>query len=374
MCPAPPGSDVRSVAVLGAGHGGCAAAADLTRAGFEVRLHARRAARLQPLRERCGIEARGVRTGFVPLPHLTTDVAEALEGADLVMLVVPSVAHAYYAEALAPLLRPDRPVFLNPGHTGGGLHFVHELRRAGYRDEVRTCETVSLTYICRMEGPATVGIYSYTRRLGFAAFPGRHAAALFALVRPLYPEIVAASSVLETGLSNMNAVFHPPGMLMNAGWIESTGGDFLFYRQSITEAVGRVVAAVDGERLAIARALGVPARSFLEAFFQAGLTTEEALASGSVARACRESGPNATIKAPASLDHRYVHEDVGYGLVPMAALGRLAGVPTPTIDAIIHLVSGATGIAYGAIGLTLEKMGLADKRPEELAGFLMDGR
>jgi opine dehydrogenase len=367
-------SDIRTVAVLGAGHGGCAAAADLTRRGFRVRLHARSAARLAPLRERGGVEARGIQEGFVPLADLTTDVAGALDGADLIMLVVPSVAHAYYAEALAPLLRPDQDVFLNPGHTGGGLHFAHELRRAGYRDELQTGETVTLTYICRMEGPATVGIYSYVRRLRFAAFPGRRAEGLYERVRRVYPEIVPASSVLETGLANMNAVFHPPGMLMNAGWVENTAGGFRFYRDGITESVARVVAQVDAERMAIAKGLGVPARSFLDTFFEAGLTTAAAHASGSISRACRESEPNATIKAPASLDHRYVHEDVGYGLVPFAALGRLAGVPTPTIDAIVHLVSEATGIPYGESGLTLPKLGLAGKRPEDLAQFLLDGR
>ena len=364
---------IRSVAILGAGHGGCAAAADLTRRGYAVRLQARKAERLKPLRERGGIETRGVLQGFVSIATMTTDVAEAVESSDLIMLVVPSVAHEHYAQALAPLLTPDRPVFLNPGHTGGGLHFVRELRQAGYRKPVKTCETISLTYICRMEGPATVGIYTYTKQLGFAAFPGKHSAELHALLRPLYPETVLRSSVLETALSNMNAVFHPPGMLMNAGWIESTHGDFLFYNQGITEAVGRVVSAVDTERMTIAEALGVPAISFLEAFYQAGLTTKAAVESGSVARACRESGPNKTIKSPSSLDHRYVHEDVGYGLVPMAALGRLAGVPTPTIDAIVHLTSQAVGIDYSRTGLTLAKMGLVGKGPAELMQFLQSG-
>lgn len=364
---------IRSVAILGAGHGGCAAAADLASRGYTVRLQARNAERLKPLRERGGIEARGVVQGFVPIATMTTDVAEAVDGADLIMLVVPSVAHEHYAQALAPLLTPDRPVFLNPGHTGGGLHFVRELRQAGYGKPVKTCETISLTYICRMEGPATVGIYTYTKKLGFAAFPGKHSAELHTLLKPLYPETVLRSSVLETALSNMNALFHPPGMLMNAGWIESTNGDFLFYNQGITEGVGRVVSAVDTERMAIAKGLGVPAISFMEAFHQAGLTTRAAVESGSVARACRESEPNKTIKSPSSLDHRYVHEDVGFGLVPMAALGRLAGVPTPTIDAIVHLTSQAVGVDYGRTGLTLEKMGLLAKTPGELAGFLQSG-
>jgi opine dehydrogenase len=201
---------VRTIAVLGAGHGGCAAAADLARRGFDVRLHARRPDRLDAIRAQGGIRARGVHDGVVPVGLLTTEIAEAVAGADLVMLVVPSVAHAHYAQALAPLLSPALPVFLDPGHTGGGLHFVHELRRAGYTDAVRTCETVTLTYIARLEDTATVGIYSYTTNLKFAAFPGRHADELFALIKPVYPEIVQASSVLETGLANMNAIFHRP--------------------------------------------------------------------------------------------------------------------------------------------------------------------
>jgi opine dehydrogenase len=314
-----------------------------------------------------------VHEALVRLPCMTTDVGEAVDGADLIMLVVPSVAHESYAHELAPLLSADLPIYLNPGHTGGGLHFVQELRRARYTRPVQTCETVTLTYICRMTAPAVFHIYSFTKRLAFAAFPGKNAQALFQLLKPIYPEIVLVSSVLETALTNLNAVFHPPGMIMNAGWIEHTGGDFLFYREGITEAVGRVTVAVDAEKLAVARALGIQAQSFLEGFYQAGLTTEAALESGSIARACRESEPNRAIKSPPSLDHRYINEDVGYGLVPISAFGALAGVKTPTIDSLIQLASIATGKDFRTTGLTLEKMGLADCSRDELTKFLEQG-
>jgi opine dehydrogenase len=365
---------IRRIAVLGAGHGGCAAAADLTMRGFEVRLHARRGERIAAIEANGGITARGVQDGLAPIAHMTTDVAEAVDGADLIMLVVPSVAHEAYAEALTPLLDTNTPIFLNPGHTGGGLHFAHALARAGFRGTPRICETVTLTYISRLEGEATVGIYGYTKRLMFAALPDRETAALHALVEPLYPEITPARTVLETGLSNMNAVFHPPGMLMNAGWIEHTDGGFLFYREGITDAVGRVVSALDAERVEIARGLGVKTRSFMETFHAAGLTTDAALASGSVARACRESEPNKTLKSPPSLDHRYVHEDVGYGLVPMAGFAGLVGVPCPVIDAHIDLLSAAAGIDYRATGLTLPRLGLGGMSPAEVRDFVTEGR
>jgi opine dehydrogenase len=350
-----------------------AAAADLTRRGFAVRLHARRAERLTAMREIGGIEVRGIHEGFVPVAALTTDVAEAVAGADLVMLVVPSVAHEDYARALVPHLRREVPVLLNPGHTGGGLHFLHALRQAGYTGSAAIGETVTLTYICRMSGPATVEIYSYTRQLGFAALPGRDTVTLHRRLEAVYPELVARSSVLETGVSNINAIFHPPGMLMNAGWIEHTKGGFLFYAEGITESVGRAVAAIDAERLAVAQGLGVPARPFLDVFEGAGLTTAAARDSGSVSRACKESAPNRTIKAPPSLRHRYIDEDVGFGLVPFSALGRLAGVETPVIDAHVTLAAAATGIDFWSTGLSLEKMGLAGVRREDVLTLLDRG-
>src|SRR5215212_171517 len=95
---------VKTVAILGAGHGGFAAAADLTQRGYDVRLQARNADRLKDLRARGGIEARGIVQGHIPITNTTTDVKEAVNGADLIMLVVPSVAHEPYSRALAPLL------------------------------------------------------------------------------------------------------------------------------------------------------------------------------------------------------------------------------------------------------------------------------
>ena len=43
-------SSVREIAIIGAGHGGCAAAADLTLRGFSVRLYGRSSATIAPIR------------------------------------------------------------------------------------------------------------------------------------------------------------------------------------------------------------------------------------------------------------------------------------------------------------------------------------
>jgi len=111
---------LKTIAVLGAGHGGCAAAADLTARGYSVRLHARREATLEPLRKAGGIHARGVQQGLFPIARMTTDVAEAIDGVDLIMLVVPSSATPITAAALSGLIDGRVPIFLNPAIPAAG--------------------------------------------------------------------------------------------------------------------------------------------------------------------------------------------------------------------------------------------------------------
>jgi opine dehydrogenase len=360
---------IHTIAVIGAGNGGCAAAADLTLRGCEARLYSRSVRTLAPIRERGGIELVEEGKKYFARPALATNrLDEAVAGAELIMIVAPAVAHQELAAGLGPHLRDGQIIFLNPGHTGGALHVAALLRR--FDAPVKICETVTLTYICRSIGPAAVEVYRRTTNLLCAAFPGRFTADVVREIGSIYSGVVAAKNVLETGLANINAIMHPAGMMGNAGRI---GGDFCFYSEGITPAVADVIEAVDRERLQVVEKLGLPARSFVEIFFQAGLTTERARSGGSVYEAIHDSAPNRTIKAPKTMDHRYLHEDVGYGLVPIAEIGRWAGVETPVIDSLITAASEINRIDYRRAGLTLEKMGLAGVKAETLPTLLHEG-
>ena len=365
---------IRKIAVLGAGNGGCAASADLTLRGFEVRLFSRSESTIAKIAKHGEIELieAGVSKKAAPYfmsPHLPPVV----QGVDLVIVAAPSIAHEYLAKNLASYLTDGQRILLNPGHTGGSLHFANLLNNLGCTADVKLCETVTLTYICRMPEPARVEIYRRTTNLRCAAFPGKHTAELVKEIQEVFPNVVPAENVLETGFSNINAIMHPAGMLGNAGWIEKTGGDFLYYREGITPAIAAWIEEIDRERLEIVRMLGLKPLRFVDIFHQAGLTSEDARASGSIYRAINESEPNKTIKSPPSLDHRYIKEDVGYGLVPMAEIGKLLGVKTPLMDALITLASTALGVDFRAEGLTLEKMGLAAVKADSLPKLLHDG-
>lgn len=364
---------IKKIAILGAGNGGCAAAADLTLRGFQVRLFSRSESTTVKLGKLGEIELveGGVTKKAAPF-FLSPHLPPVVQGVDLIVVTTPAVGHEYLAKGIANYLTDGQKILLNPGHTGGALHFANLLRQAGCTANVQLCETVTLTYICRMPQFGRVEVYRRTTNLRCAAFPGNLTASLVAEIQTVFPNVVPATNVMETGFSNINAIMHPAGMLGNAGWIEKTGGDFLYYREGITPAIGAWIDAVDQERLAIVRRLGLPALRFVDIFHQAGLTTAEARDTGSAFEAIHNSEPNFTIKAPPALDHRYIREDVGYGLVPMAEIGKLLGVKTPVMDGLITLASTALGVDFRADGLTLAKMGL-DGAAERLPTILADG-
>jgi opine dehydrogenase len=362
---------IRTVAILGAGNGGCAAAADLGRRGVAVRLCGRSEQTLRPLRERGGIQYTGaLGDGFVPVPVITRDPAEALESAELVILTVPTHAHEDLAASVAPHLKPGQVLMAAPGHTL--LLIPSVLRRHGIRRPVM-CETATLPYICRMAGPTQVRITRASRDLVFGVFPARETERFHALVAPVYPAIRPGSSILDTVFPYSNAIHHPPATLCNAGRIEATGGKYYHYFDGITPSVGRLIDVLDRERLAVAQALGATALPFVEQFFRSGYTTEAARESGLAYEAFHQSEPDRWIEAPSSLDHRFLNEDIPFGLVLLAELGRLAGVPTPSMDHLIHLAGLAAGQDFRSSGLTLARMGLAGISRAELERMLRDG-
>ncbi|HEX2765762.1 MAG TPA: NAD/NADP octopine/nopaline dehydrogenase family protein [Candidatus Limnocylindria bacterium] len=360
-----------NVAIIGAGNGGCAAAADLTRRGFAVRLYSRSPATIDPIRERGGLDYVGVMgEGFAPIPVVTNDPATAVRGADAVMLVAPLLAHAAMVSAIAPHLQPGQLVLATPGHTA--VTIARALTAHGFADPV-VCGSSTLPYAARLIAPATVRVSLEVRRLYVAAFPGDRTAEWFPRVATLYPAATPAGDVMETMFRYMNAIHHPAATLCNVGRIEWTGGDFLHYFEGITPSVGRLIDRIDGERVAVAASLGIPTQSFVEYFREIGYTTPEAADTGSAYEVFHQSAPNRHIRAPTSVDHRYFEEDVPFGLVPFAELGRLAGVPTPTMDAIIELVSTIKDVDYRSEGLTLDRMGFADMTADRVIATVRHG-
>src|SRR5262245_1405445 len=116
---------IKKVAVLGAGNGGCAVAADLTLRGYEVRLFSRSESTLLPISKRGGIEVVvDVAEKFAMPSFVSSHLFPVVNGVDLIIIAAPAVAHEYLAKNLARHLADGQRILLIPGHTGGSLHFA----------------------------------------------------------------------------------------------------------------------------------------------------------------------------------------------------------------------------------------------------------
>ena len=364
-------NQIPKVAILGAGNGGLAATVDLTIRGFSVSLWSRRIETLLPIQTRGGIEYSGVfGEGLIEPTLVTDDLGEVLIEAELVIIMLPTSAHFEIGQSLAPLITKEQTLFLAPGHT---LTILPAALHAGGVISPEFCEVGTLPYICRRDENASVSISKCSDYLPFAAFPVNRVDKMFSLVQQVFPKIRALASPLMTVFTYMNAIHHPPATICNAGRIENTDGNFFHYFEGISPSVGRLIDYLDSERRKVAMALEVETKTFVEHFHQMGYTTDEARNTRLAYEAFHQSIPDRFIKAPKSLDHRFLDEDIPYGLVLLSELGRLAGIKTPSIDAMIHLAEVCTGKPYRNEGLTLERLGLKDKNVDDLKHILNNG-
>ncbi len=355
------------LAILGAGHGGQGLAAYLALAGHDVSLYNRSKSRLHPIQKQKGIRVEGEINGFARLTSCTSSIQKALSDVDLIFLVVPASAHRDLARKCAPYLTPEQLVVLIPGRTGGALEFsamVEEL--SGWRPIIAEAQTFPLVSRVIESGRAQVS--AIKAELPVAAFPAKHTKMVCDLISSVLPNVRDAEDVLETGLANIGSVFHPAPLILNIGRAETTNGQYNHYLEGVSASVARFLERIDAERVAVGNAFGkdiLSAAEWLRKVYNSeGNTLYECLHTTS----CYQG-----LGAPNSLNHRYIFEDVPTGLVPIAAIGELAGVPTPTIRATIAMASQLCGRDFWREGRNVENLGITDLSPPELLMYVWEG-
>lgn len=355
----------KSICIAGAGNGGSAIAGDMSLAGHSCRLFdfPEYAQNITPISEQKGIKVSGIaRTGFAQIELATTDLSEAVSGADLIMVSTVALAHERLARELAPLLEAGQTIVLWPGN-GGSLVFRKIWDEMSFDTDVYLAEGVTLPYCCRrLEGPGTVNIHRVDGpNMLLAALPATDTEAVVCSLEGTYADKVKpAVSILEPALYNVNIIVHPVGALLNMGRIEYSNGDFYMYKEGITPSVKKIVYAMDAERSSLFKALGYSPYTYDEIFFDSfNMTLEEFAATSS--------------KGPFNMQDRYVTEDIPMGATLTVSLARKAGVPTPTYDTMIHLASVVNGMDYYSEGRSLENLGLADLTLEQLETYVRTG-
>ncbi len=360
------------IAVLGAGHGGLATAGHCSLKGHSVNLFSFYGREIEPVSAKGGIRMEGAVEGFAALNRITTSIDKAVKGVDLIMVIMPALAHRSIASLLAGCITDGQVLLLSPGRTGGALEVYDIFRRYQMKKNIVLGECQTFLYATESRGPAHVEIMKVKNRVRAAALPARDNEKLLDVMNRVYPEYAPASNVLETSINNTGAVVHPAPMLMNSGLLEraARGEDLRYYKDIISRFVcDQVMEKIDREKSRVAESFGLPVLDirqwYEECYGVRGDTIYDVL---------QNNAYYMGFSAPEHvLAYHHVLDEVPNSLVPLALLGEMAGVATPMIRAIVNLASAALGYDYWGEGRSLGKMGLKDLDVKGAVSFVNEG-
>lgn len=340
------------IAILGGGNGAYAAAADLADQGHEVRLWRRDAKSLGPVAETGTItlkDSKGRRE--VRLALASADIGAVVAGAELIVVPTPAFAQVDIARTTAPHLRDGQVVFLPPG-TFGSYVMARTIREAGCKAEVAFAETGTLPYLARKHGPAEIAVTTRATRLPTGVFPARLGPAAFDTLRQAYPAVEPIEDGLSGALMNAGPIIHPPLIIMNAGPIEHFER-WDIHKEGTQPSIRRVTTALDNERMAVREALGYGAPHFpladhyeSDRWMYGNLAHDKLVESG-------DWHEHLELKT-----HRYMREDVEYGLSFLVSVADWAGVPCPVARGLLAIGSAVVGQDFMRGPRTLGALGL----------------
>lgn len=360
------------IAVLGGGNGGHTMAADLTRKGYEVFF-----CETPEFKEnfRSTLERQAIeyidewgRKEIVKIAKVTIDFEETIKGARYIMMCVPAIGSDLFFNAIMPYLENGQTVIKWSGNFSA-LSFFNMMKQKGMKKNIILAEGHTLPWGCRMVAPATVQVMVWVVKILFSVLPAKKINTVVKDIEKMYP-VVAAENVLSTSLNNLNPVIHPVGTILNAGWIDTVGKEFYFYRDGNTISISRGIKAIYEEYIRVADAVGASMTEYPEEDFW----KKSSIMSTFSRAVFDKEGATAKISGPSSVRSRYITEDIPYGLVPVSKLANKFNVKTPVIDSVIEIASVINQADYRKEGVSLEKLGIADYNKEELVKFLYEGR
>lgn len=357
-----------NVAVIGGSHGGYATAADLTLAGHTVRLWQRSEAAARSLRDAGGLTLTiDGKTQQARVDRVTTELAEAMDRAEVVIVALPATTHAEIAARLAPWLDARKIVLLTPG-TLGSFVVAREIARPGGTLPFAIAETATLPYLARKTGPAVVSVAARAATLPTGVFPASRARPTLARLASLFPAVRARVDVLDAALTNPGPVMHPPLVLLNAGALDR--GAFNIHDTGPTPTVRRLIGAVDAERVRARAGWGFPEPHYELAAFYEEMPAAEGFYGPGARRKLVETGLWDELL---SLDHRYVVEDVALGLALIESAARTAGVDSQASTGVLGVFGALLGRRLSGGGRALEALGLGDLSLREIRAFFGEG-
>lgn len=356
------------VAILGSGNGACAMAFEWARAGHDVYLYdfPQFDRQIKAINAAGGIYSEGQMEGFQPIKYAGHDIELCLKDAPLVFAVGPAYSTEPFGKACAPYIEKGQVYVVCPSSCMGAILFKNALGLSIDDNSVIVADTSTLPYAVRIIADGKIAVYN---RLDggylLATLPSSKNDMVYDLLQPVHNGIEKAANIFQTCLQNANPMLHPCITTLNAARIEGPN-DFFFYEEGVTPGVGRLLKAIDEERMALGAAMGLVIEDDPHISIRQGYMTIENYDTG------YSTAPGFTgILAQTQLDYRYYNEDAGFGLVLWVDLADRLGLEVPNIRAMLQIVSSIMGRDYKAEkARTLATLGLDGYTMEQLLKIL----
>ena len=284
------------------------------------------------------IEAEGAITGRLPL-RVASGLQDALGDAEVALLAVPAYALPALLPRIAEMLPPGLPLLIAPAASLAPLALDALLAARGApagRAAIGAMATTPVT--ARRLAPGRVRVAAIRAAVDMAALPASAAPEMGALATALFGHASpAAPSALHAGLANANPIIHAVLALTNVTRIERAE-EWPQYAL-MTPAACRMMEALAEERGALAQSFGITVLSLGESLHRANGVPLAPLAEMAAAIAVSRGA----VTGPATMETRYVTEDVPYGLAFYLWLARGRGLAMPVTEAAVTALEALWG-------------------------------
>lgn len=353
------------VSILGAGAIAYGLAAFLAQSGHEPTLWSPSGQRTKALAAGALLKATGDIEATVPV-RIARDCKDAVAGADVVIIALPVNGHKMVIDAAAPHLADGVPVIISSHGSFAALYLSKRLAERRIRLPIVVWGTTLLSG--RQVGPAEVHVTTIRQKLDVATLPFSAQDQGYDLCTTLFGDrFVKRDGMLAIALSNLNPQNHLGIALLNLSRMEKA--ERWSQAGNVTPAVGRLIEALDAERLAIAAHFDIAVRTVEEHF-----SLSFHVPMGTVSEMNQEMDRQGRGGfGPATIESRYILEDVPFGLLTTVLLGKISGKPALLHESGVAIVSAAYGRDLRADNDILPALGLDGLADEDLVTLSRKG-
>lgn len=302
----------------------------------------------------------------VTVAKVCPTIAEAVQGADLILIPSPAIAQLDIARQLAPVLEDGQVVYLPPG-TFGSYIMAETVRQAGSTAEVTWAETGTLPWLVRKHGPSSVAITMRATRLPTGAYPAKRAGHAMNVIRQAFPSIEPCEDALSGALMNAGPIIHPPLIMMNAAPLQHYP-EWDIHNEGTQPAVRSVTTKLDNERIAVREALGYAAPHFpLSDHYE----NDQWMYGDSHSKLVDSGDWREHIDLHT---HRYMVEDTVLGLAFLVSVANWSNTDAPVASGLLAIGGGILGKDLRKGERTLGALGLDKLSPQQMREMLHEGR